>query len=154
MATRANPQEKPEARINFADGIDIRTPAVPMRKVLTATTLPATLKHLEPLIAQLPLNAMVGISAAAIKAGLNNAEYERALKDAIAFQEKPAHRCGACFQWVDPPFLVLSLVGSGRMVFAAACRRCEKLIDKGRATRQMQENLESLIDDELTGGTK
>jgi hypothetical protein len=152
MTTRNTTHRKPDTTLDFTNTIDVTMPIVSGRKVLKEIGLPVVIQHLEPLIAQLPLHVLVSLSAGALQHGFDDEDLEQALRDAIAFQERPAHRCGCCFRWVDPPFLVLTMMGEGRVVFAAACPRCEKLIDNGRTTRQMQANLESLINDELGGG--
>lgn len=99
---------------------------------------------------KLPLHMTQIISKTALLLGFTDAQFMRAVTDAVAFQEQPAHRCGACFRWVDPPDGgVLNLTGEGRILFVKVCPQCEKLINRKRPTERMQQNLQSLVTEEL-----
>jgi hypothetical protein len=120
---------------------------------LTADRLPAVLQHLTEYITQLPAALISSLAASALAHGFEDELFEQGLKDAITFQNQPAHRCGYCFRWCDAPYLILILVTDRGFVFASCCDRCEKRMDRKQVTAEMWRNLTSLVAD-ATGGAK
>lgn len=59
-------------------------------------------------------------------AGLEPKVLRDAIIDALAFQDQPAHRCAACYRWMDAPDLPVACLVDGAVRFAAVCSRCER----------------------------
>lgn len=122
-----------------AGGETIAVPSVD--ELLSISPLPPELAGMESIIRHHPqMQDLVALAVACIAHGLPAETAIEAMRVAVDAFDTTEHRCVTCLNWTDNPRLCGFFAG-GQFTMLAFCRRCESMIDEGRATREMQRNL-------------
>lgn len=91
---------------------------------------------------QLPMHVVGLLVVKAIEYQLSDGVLVRAIERAVEFQNRPAHRCAACYRWMDAPDLPLACLVDGAVRFAAVCARCERRL---RTTERITRAIEGYV---------
>lgn len=91
---------------------------------------------------------LIGIATGCIAHGMTAEDALGAMRVAVDAFDVAEHRCVTCLNWTDNPRLC-GFFAEGQFTMLAFCRRCESMIDSGRATREMRRNLRA-----YTGGAR
>lgn len=106
--------------------------------------LPASLKKWSGHVVNLPEEVINHVILAGVSLEFTDDQIGQGIVEADKVYNAEHNRCVACLHWRDD-FDMFCRAWEGEYQFWAICARCAKMISRGRATKQMAENVRSYV---------
>lgn len=112
---------------------------------LAINPLPAQLRHLEPALRKLPhAGLLIQILLGCLEYNMSGADFDRIVADCGDMYSQERQRCAGCFSWTPTPHAIVAGKAE-RFAVVPMCDSCVTRFEAGRATPQMQRNMDTYI---------